>query len=107
MHFSPGCCNIVHSYCVSAIKARNLVTAGCMTIADMHKPEYLDTLTTTQKVGLRFVDQIPEPVTREQAETVLVSSERILTYAVLSQEKFQDFIRDHIDTKFESQLSGS
>jgi len=46
--------------------------AGCMTLADMHKPEYHSTLTEAQKIGLRFVDQIPEPVTREQAETVLV-----------------------------------
>lgn len=50
-----------------------------MSIADMRKPEYYDTLTTAQKVGLRFVDQITEPVTREQAEAVLVSAKPILS----------------------------
>jgi DNA polymerase beta len=43
-----------------------------MTLADMRKPEYHDTLTEAQKIGLRFINQLPEPVTREQAETVLV-----------------------------------
>lgn len=82
---SPGCSNNDHSFRLSTIKARNLVTAGCMSIADMRKPEYYDTLTTAQKVGLRFVDQITEPVTREQAEAVLVSAKPILIYAVVSQ----------------------
>lgn len=44
-----------------------------MSISDMRMPEYNDTLTSAQKIGVRFFDQLPEPITREQAETVLVS----------------------------------
>jgi DNA polymerase beta len=44
-----------------------------MTISDMRKSEFHKTLTEAQKIGLRFIDQIPEPVTREQAESALVN----------------------------------
>ncbi|KAF7985926.1 hypothetical protein HWV62_43846 [Athelia sp. TMB] len=74
---------------VGAVKARNLVAAGCMSLSDMAEPRYYDTLTPAQKIGLRFVDQISEPITRDQAETVL------------------DFVRQNISAKFEIQLGGS
>lgn len=47
-----------------------------MSLSDMAEPRYYDTLTAAQKIGLRFVDQISEPITRDQAETVLVGSFR-------------------------------
>lgn len=58
----------------SPAKALQLFNAGCRSIADMRKPEYHSSLTSAQQIGLRFIDQIPKPITREQAETILVNN---------------------------------
>lgn len=71
----------------------------------MRKPEYHDTLTEAQKIGLRFIDQLPESVTRAQAETVLVS--HMVMYTPLLYLSWQDFIRENISSKFEVYLGGS
>jgi len=54
--------------------AKKLFDAGCKSLADMQKPRYHKMLRPTMQVGLKYLDYIREPVTSEQAETVLVGS---------------------------------
>ncbi|KDQ62601.1 hypothetical protein JAAARDRAFT_203697 [Jaapia argillacea MUCL 33604] len=50
--------------------ARDLVEAGCMTLADLHKPEYLERLKPAMRVGVKFAKHLQTPVGRSEAEAV-------------------------------------
>lgn len=52
------------------VKATSLVTAGCLSLEDLHKPEYISELTNHQRIGLRYLYDIEARVSREEAEKV-------------------------------------
>lgn len=58
---------------VRSTVASKLVEAGCQTIEDLRLPEFNSMLLPAMRVGLDFLDHLDKPVTREEAEIVLVS----------------------------------
>ncbi|KAJ6611427.1 hypothetical protein B0H10DRAFT_2056629 [Mycena sp. CBHHK59/15] len=74
---------------IGPVKARELVKAGCMTLAQLRTPQYLDMLTTTQRVGAKYFEHLETRVTRVEAETVTQS------------------IRDSLSSKYEVIIGGS
>ena len=89
--------------------ARQLVNAGCTSLADLHKPKYNDMLTQAMRKGLRFMKHLNEPVTREQAEITLVRPFFLLTNFgnILAHLAHKKFIQEHISPKFDVLLAGS
>ncbi|KAI0312060.1 hypothetical protein OF83DRAFT_692087 [Amylostereum chailletii] len=69
--------------------AAKLVDAGVQSLADLSKPKYFKLMTSSQRIGLVYAEHLAQPVTREEAETVV------------------DFIRDHISSRFSVELMGS
>ncbi|KAH7909820.1 hypothetical protein BJ138DRAFT_1154374 [Hygrophoropsis aurantiaca] len=69
--------------------AKDLFEAGCTSIVEMHAPQYMELLSHTQKIGLRFHHHLQCPLSRHQAETI------------------SQFISENISAKFEIQLAGS
>lgn len=52
--------------------AKDLIEAGCTSIADMKKPKYFDTLTPQQQIGVRYHEHLERPVERCHAEQLIV-----------------------------------
>ncbi len=52
--------------------ASKLVDAGCQTVEDLRLPKFNNMLLPAIRVGLDFLGHLDIPVTREEAEIVLV-----------------------------------
>jgi len=52
--------------------AKKLVDAGCMSVADLHQPQYNTMLTPTMQVGLKYVKHLHVSTRRDLAETAIV-----------------------------------
>ena len=66
------CPRLIYNHTYSPRTARQLIDAGCTSLADLQKPRYNDMLTPAMRKGLRFIKHVNEPVTRDQAEISLV-----------------------------------
>ena len=71
--------------CVRPTKARALYAAGCRSLDDLKKPEFVSKLTASSRTSLEFVGDLERPVTRNQAEKARVSarSKLIVLFALL------------------------
>lgn len=54
-------------------KALKLLAAGCRSLQQMRETQYYGMLSTQQKLGIKYFDQISKPVLREEAEALEVS----------------------------------
>ncbi|KAJ7274211.1 hypothetical protein C8J57DRAFT_1314939 [Mycena rebaudengoi] len=74
---------------IGPVKARRLVDAGCMTVDQLRTPQFLDTLSNNQRIGVKYFHHLEARVTRAEAETVA------------------QFIRDVVPSKYEVIIGGS
>lgn len=58
----------------SAARSKDLVASGCRTIEDLWKPQHFVTLTPPQQIGLKYHDQLRQPVEREEIELIAVGT---------------------------------
>ncbi|KAL1676916.1 hypothetical protein EV122DRAFT_215369 [Schizophyllum commune] len=56
---------------IGCVRSRALVEAGCMSIADLHRPEYFNTLRPVEQFGVKYYEDMKCGVKRDEAESIL------------------------------------
>eukprot|EP01138_Halocafeteria_seosinensis_P012098 gb/GECG01012366.1/.p1 GENE.gb/GECG01012366.1/~~gb/GECG01012366.1/.p1 ORF type:complete len:257 (+),score=42.66 gb/GECG01012366.1/:1-771(+) len=55
---------------IGASKASELADSGVTSLEQLNKPEYYASLTHQQKIGLKYVRELEEPIAREEGEEI-------------------------------------
>ncbi|KAL1729701.1 hypothetical protein EV714DRAFT_251205 [Schizophyllum commune] len=56
---------------IGQVRSRALVEAGCMSIADLHRPDYFNTLRPVEQFGVKYYEDMKCGVKRDEAEAIL------------------------------------